>query len=97
MHYLLYYDVVDNYIERREPLRAAHLANAAEAVERGDLVLGGALADPVDGAILLSSGDSPQADEAFVASDPFVTGGLVTDWRVRVWATVVDLDAPVQV
>jgi uncharacterized protein len=88
-HYLLFYDVVSDYVERRAPLREAHLALAQAAVARGELLLGGALADPVDGAVLLFRGESPAAAEAFAAADPYVTGGLVTRWRVRAWATVV--------
>ncbi|MBP3960834.1 YciI family protein [Gemmata sp. G18] len=89
MHYLLFYDVVPDYAERRIPLRALHLAHAWAAVERGELVLGGALADPPDGAVLLFKCDSPAPVEAFATSDPYVTNGLVTRWRVRVWTTVV--------
>ena len=89
MHYLLIYDVVPDYVERRAPLRAEHLALARVAHERGELVLGGALADPADGAVLLFKGDSPAAAEAFAAADPYVRRGLVTRWRVRKWATVV--------
>jgi len=59
MHYLLIYDVVPDYAERRVPFRAQHIAQARAAVARGDLILGGALADPVDGAVLLFKGDSP--------------------------------------
>ncbi len=97
MHYLLFYEVVDDYVERRKPLRDVHLAYARLAVERGDLVLGGALADPVDGAVLLFSGDSPEVAEDFAASDPFVIGGLITSWRVREWTTVVGPGAAVPV
>ena len=43
MHYLLFYDVVPDYVERRAPLRSAHLALGREALARGELVLGGAL------------------------------------------------------
>jgi uncharacterized protein YciI len=89
MHYLLIYDVVPDYAERRAPLRAEHLALARAAQARGELVLGGALADPVDGAVLLFQGDSPAAAEAFAAADPYVRHGLVTRWRVRKWTTVV--------
>jgi len=46
MHYLLVGEVVEDYAKRRVPLRAAHLAHTRRAVERGELVLGGALADP---------------------------------------------------
>jgi uncharacterized protein YciI len=89
MHYLLFYDVVPDYAARRGPFRAAHLAHAWAAVGRGELLLGGALADPIDGAVLLFDCDSPAAVEAFVAADPYVTNGLVTRWRVRAWTTVV--------
>jgi uncharacterized protein len=95
MHYLLIYDVVDDYIDRRAPLRAAHLAHARAAVARGELVLGGALANPPDGAVLLFRGDSPAAAEAFARADPYVTNGLVRNWRVREWTTVVGNDAEV--
>lgn len=96
MHYLLFYDVVPDYAERRVPFRAAHIAHAKAAVARGELVLGGALADPVDGAVLLFEGESSAAAEVFAATDPYVLNGLVTGWRVRVWTTVVGERAAVQ-
>jgi uncharacterized protein YciI len=89
MHYLLLYDVVPDYVERRAAFRAEHLTLAWQAHERGELVLGGALADPVDGAVLLFRGDSSAVAEAFAAADPYVLNGLVTRWRVRAWNTVV--------
>jgi uncharacterized protein len=88
-HYLLLYDVVDRYVERRQPFREAHLAHATAAVERGELVLGGALADPVDGAVLLFRAESAAVPEAFALADPYVHNGLVTKWRVREWTTVI--------
>jgi uncharacterized protein len=93
MHYLLFYDVAPDYVERRAALRAGHLAHAWRAHERGDLLLAGALADPVDGAVLLFRGPSHEAAEAFARADPYVTHGLVTRWRVREWTTVVGADA----
>ncbi len=57
MHYLLFYDVADDYVERRSTLRDAHLTLAWAASERGELLLAGALAEPVDGAVLLFQGD----------------------------------------
>ncbi|HET6568607.1 MAG TPA: YciI-like protein [Rhodothermales bacterium] len=89
MHYLLFYDLVDDYVERRKPLRDAHLAHARRAHARGDLILGGALANPVDGAVLLFRADTPAVAEAFAKADPYVHNGLVTAWRVREWTTVV--------
>ena len=95
MHYLLFYDVVDNYAEKRTPFRKDHLAHAKAATARGELVLAGALANPVDGTVLLFKGTSPAAAEAFANADPYVTNGLVTKWRVREWSTVVGKDAEV--
>ena len=40
MHYLLFYDVVADYVIRRQPFRAAHLEYARPFIERGELVLG---------------------------------------------------------
>lgn len=89
MHYLLVYDVAPDYETRRAEYRAEHLKLAWQAHARGDLVLGGALVDPVDGAILFFQGDTPQAAESFAKADPYVRHGLVTGWRVRPWMTVV--------
>jgi uncharacterized protein YciI len=92
-HFLLFYDVAPDYLEKRAPLRSAHLARAWAAHERGELVLGGALATPVDGAVLLFRGETPRVAEDFATQDPYVVGGLVSSWRVREWTTVVGDDA----
>lgn len=89
MHYLLIYDLVDDYVAKRAPLRPEHLQIAWAHVARGELVLAGALAEPVDGAIFLFQGDSPDIAEAFARQDPYVRNGLVKSWRVRPWTTVV--------
>ena len=89
MHWLLFYDVVDDYLERRPAFRDDHLARAASAHERGELVMAGALAEPADGAVLVFKGDSPAVAERFAQDDPYVTNGLVTSWRVRQWTVVV--------
>jgi uncharacterized protein len=88
VHYLLFYDVVDDYMTRRVPLRSAHLDYAQPFVERGELILGGALAVPADAAILLFQAGSPATAEAFAQADPYVTGGVVRRWWVREWTTV---------
>ena len=75
------------------PLRGPHVAHARAAIARGELVLGGAYADPPDGALLLFRGESPEIAQAFAAADPYVLNGLVTRWRVREWTTVVGADA----
>jgi uncharacterized protein len=89
VHYLLFYDVEDDYITRRVPLRSAHLNHARPYVDRGELILGGALANPPDAAILLFRTASPSEVEAFAQADPYVRAGLVKRWWVREWTTVV--------
>jgi uncharacterized protein YciI len=85
--WLLQYDLVDDYVERRGPLRAEHLSGAQAAYDAGDLVLAGALADPPDGAVLVFR--SREVAEAFAGNDPYVREGLVTAWKVRAWTVVI--------
>jgi uncharacterized protein YciI len=95
MHYLLFYDVVEGYAERRIPFRAAHLEYAQQAVARNELILGGALANPVDRAVLLFRGSSPAVAEQFAKDDPYVKNGLVKKWYVREWTTVIGPEAEI--
>jgi hypothetical protein len=85
VHYLLFYDYVEDVLERRVPLRDEHLRLAREAHARGELVMAGAYAEPTDGALLIFRGETPTAAEAFAAADPYVKHGIVTRWRVRPW------------
>jgi uncharacterized protein YciI len=93
MHYLLMYDLVDDYLERRGEYRAEHLKLAWESAGRGELQLGGAVGEPADLAVLLFSSESSKVAEAFAKADPYVRSGLVKRWRVRPWTTVVGEDA----
>jgi uncharacterized protein YciI len=93
VHYLLIYDLAPDYLERRAEYRGEHLKLAWEAQQRGEIVIAGALADPADQAILMFKCDTPEPVRRFAESDPYVTRGLVTSWRVRQWNTVVGEDA----
>ncbi len=93
MHFLLFYEFVPDYLERRPEFRAQHLKLAWEAQSRGELILAGAYADPVDGATLLFQCASREVPARFVAEDPYVTSGLVKRWQIREWTTVVGRDA----
>jgi uncharacterized protein len=87
-HFLLFYEAAPDYLERRAEFRSAHLTKAWAASQRGELLLGGALADPVDGAVLLFKAESKSVVEEFARADPYVTSGLVKRWYVREWTTV---------
>lgn len=88
-YFILFYDYVPDIVERRAPHRDEHLGLAREALSRGELVLGGAYADPVDGAVLVWRTDDTAPIERFVASDPYVRNGLVTRHRIRPWTVVI--------
>ncbi len=89
MYFLLFYDYVENIVERVAPYREAHGALLREYVARGELVLGGAFADPVDGAALVFKVEDRVKVEGFVGKDPYAVNGLVTGWRIREWTVVV--------
>lgn len=88
-HFLLFYDGAPDYLQRRPQFRRAHLKHAWAAAERGELIVAGALADPVDGAVLMIAGEDRSVAERFAEADPYVANGLVKSWRVREWTTVV--------
>ena len=87
-HYLLFYETVDGYVERRQPYRNAHLQLATAARQNGSLVMAGAY-DPADGAALVFRGPDESVARNFAESDPYVKHGLVTRWHIRKWTVVV--------
>ena len=93
MHYILFYEYTSDYMERRDEFRDQHMALAKESIDRGELFLGGAYANPADGAAIVFKGDSQEVAESFAKEDPYVNNGLVTSWHVREWTTVAGRDA----
>jgi uncharacterized protein YciI len=87
-HYLLFYELGPDYLQRRVPYRHEHLEKAWASHGRGELVLGGALADPVDQAVLLFRAEDAEVVRRFAEADPYVLNGCVKSWRVREWTTV---------
>ena len=94
-YFALFYEVVDDFVNRRVPYREEHLKLARDAHARGDLVLAGALAQPADGALLVFRGEQPTAAENFARHDPYVINGLVLRWHVRPWTVVVGSESAV--
>jgi len=88
-YYVLTYELAGDYLERRPPLRAAHLGLARAAHERGELVLAGALSEPADRALLIFRVPDPAVVESFAREDPYVKNGLITHWEVRPWTVVI--------
>ena len=88
-YFALSYRVVPEYVSRRGEFRAEHLALAWAAHDRGELLLGGALAEPVDATLLVWRCADKTPIEAFVAADPYVRNGLVASWEIRPWSVVI--------
>jgi len=88
-YYALIYEATDDYVARRAAFREQHLRAAREARERGELLLAGAFADPVDRALLVFRVRDKSKVEDFARKDPYVVNGLVKRWEVRPWTVVV--------
>ena len=87
-YFALFYDYVDNIVERRAPHRPAHLELYGRWREEGRLVMGGAIGDPPHGGLIVFDVAGPEEVEEFAAADPYVSNGLVTARRVEPWAVV---------
>lgn len=89
-YYILFYETIENYIEHRAPFRQVHLQLARASAERGEMVLGGAYAEPADGAAIIFRGDDASVAEQFAKDDPYVQNGLISKWWVREWTVVIN-------
>jgi uncharacterized protein YciI len=85
-HHVLIYSYVPDVLERRVPYREEHLAKIGAAKEDGRIVMAGPIGDPPNGGLLVFS--THEAAEEFVRADPYVEGGVVTEWRVEPWTLV---------
>jgi uncharacterized protein len=82
----LFYEVGEDYVAKRALLRNQHLEKAWKASERGELLLAGALANLVDGAVLLFRADSPEVAESFAVRGKRWQVSIVrTGMRMEFW------------
>jgi uncharacterized protein YciI len=88
MIYALFYDYVEDVVERRAPHRPAHLALLEEWRADGRFVMGGALGDPPHGALIVLDVEDESVVQQFVDADPYIEAGLVTGRRVEPWHVV---------
>jgi len=95
-YFIMTYDLVDDYINRRPQYRDQHLRLARESHERGELILAGALSEPADRALLVFHVPQRSLVEEFAKNDPYVINGLVKRWEVRPWTVVIgeQMDSP---
>jgi uncharacterized protein YciI len=88
VHQILFYDYVEDILDRRPPYREAHLAHVRAGKEAGQVAIAGPLGDPPHGAAIVFKGEDPGPVEAFAEADPYVQAGLVTSWRIDLWNVV---------
>jgi uncharacterized protein YciI len=86
-HWLLFYDYVEDMLDKRVPHRDAHLEHARRWKDDGRILMAGAVGDPPHGAVFVfTEGDAAQE---FVDADPYVRAELVTAFRVEPWNVVI--------
>jgi uncharacterized protein YciI len=90
-YFVLSYEVVDDFANKRTPFRPAHLKEVRDAHERGELVMAGALGEPAEAMLIFRTNDRSAA-ENFATNDPYVKSGIVKKWTIRPWTVVVGQD-----
>lgn len=83
MKYVLFYASSADGLRSAPAHFAAHRARWQTFVDRGELVMIGPFANPLEGAMAVFT--TREAAEAFAAEDPFVVNGVVVTWRVSEW------------
>jgi uncharacterized protein YciI len=90
-YFALIYYVGREFVEKRGRYRESHLQKVFESHRRGELLLGGALGDPPERALLVFRAEDRSTAERFAQIDPYVTSGLVQRWEVQPWNSVAGL------
>ena len=80
---------VENAAEKRAPHREAHLAHIRELHDKGMVLMGGALQNPLDSGLLIMRAESPEEIERTLANDSYAKNGVWTKIVVREWSVVV--------
>jgi uncharacterized protein YciI len=86
--FVLFYDYVDDIVDKRAPHRDAHLARINSWRDDGKLVLAGAMGKPPHGAALIFDVEDEAEVERFADEDPYVLAELVTSRRIEPIALV---------
>lgn len=86
--YVLQYDYVANALEKRQPHRQAHLALINKQVEKGNVILGGAVNNPPTGGLLIFRNLTAQEIEQIVQQDPYVVNGVVEKYSIKPYMAV---------
>ena len=86
--YALKYAYVANMLDKRVPVRPAHLQFTKSFIDEKVLIAGGALLPEMEEGLLLFKGTRAQVED-FAKNDPYVTEGLITKYTIHEWAIAV--------
>lgn len=92
MYYILFYEFIEGYLEKRTPFRQEHFNHLKEYIQSEKLRLAGAFADPADSAALVFKVDEKDLIEDFVKNDPYYKNGLIINYKIREWTVVAGSD-----
>lgn len=82
--YVVLYASADDVVHRAPPHFPAHKARLDAFHARGDLLMVGTFGDPqAQGSMAIFR--TREAAEEFIAGDPFVLNGVVSDHEIRDW------------
>ena len=87
--FVLEYKYVENVVEKRAPIRGAHLEYANKYVTDNILLAGGALVPSFVKGMLLFRTTDIEVVKSFARNDPYVIKGVVTSFEVSEWAVAV--------
>jgi uncharacterized protein YciI len=79
-------------LTRRQAARPAHLEGIRPFIERGNILIGGAILDEVGnmvGSVLVADFPTREELDAWLAGDPYVTDGVWQDVEVRPYRVAV--------
>lgn len=86
--HIVTYTFVEDYLTKRTPFRKAHFEYLKTFVERGELILGGATANPADKGIIVYDKLSAVEVKEIILSDPYYIHGIVVSYTIQEWTVV---------
>ena len=89
MVYILTYEYVEDYLEKRKPHRKDHFDHVSPYIKSGNLLLGGATANPADKGIIIYKGLTKDQIQDIVKNDPYYKAGIIKHFSIREWTVVV--------
>jgi uncharacterized protein YciI len=86
--YVLQYDYVADVFEKRKPYRQAHFAMVRKEIEKGNVILAGAVDNPPTGGLFIFRNLSPNDIENLAQRDPYVVNGVVKKYTIKPYMAV---------